>query len=68
MTPPARIQPSPGLHGYGVRWDHAARLYRVRNEVTGEWLRGPGGELAGFSLLSAATSAWRAFECHSRSV
>ncbi|MCG6495530.1 hypothetical protein [Kitasatospora sp. A2-31] len=68
MTPPARIQPPPGLHGYGVRWDRTARLYRVRNEVTGEWLCGPSGELLGFSALTAATSAWRTFECRRRSV
>ncbi|MEE1784139.1 hypothetical protein PUR71_14710 [Streptomyces sp. SP17BM10] len=55
------------LHGYGVRWDPEARCYRVRNEVTGEWLRsGSSGELASFTSFCAAFSAWRVFEVHRR--
>ncbi|MER8102865.1 hypothetical protein [Kitasatospora sp. NPDC094016] len=56
----------PRLHGYGVRWDTGARLYRVRNEVTREWLRQPDGELGGFGSFSEAWSAWRVFEVHKR--
>ncbi|MEV7777649.1 hypothetical protein [Kitasatospora sp. NPDC088351] len=52
------------LHGYGVRWDREARLYRVRNELTGEWLRGSDGALCGFSSFSVAEKAWRGFESH----
>ncbi|MFJ7275628.1 hypothetical protein [Kitasatospora sp. NPDC098663] len=54
------------LHGYGVRWDTGARCYRVRNELTGEWLRQPDGELGGFGSFSEAWSAWRVFEVHKR--
>ncbi|MGW2254582.1 hypothetical protein ACWCXH_30980 [Kitasatospora sp. NPDC001660] len=54
-------------HGYGVRWDPHARRYRVRNEITGEWLRsGSSGELASFTSFHAAFSAWRQFEVHPR--
>ncbi|MER7757584.1 hypothetical protein [Kitasatospora sp. NPDC097643] len=56
----------PRLHGYGVRFDPAARLYRVRNEITGEWLRQDCGELTGFGSFSDAYSAWRVFEVHKR--
>ncbi|MBV6702111.1 hypothetical protein KV557_34255 [Kitasatospora aureofaciens] len=56
----------PELHGYGVRWDTDARCYRVRNEVTGEWLRSSSGELASFSSFCDAFSAWRGFEVHRR--
>ncbi|MFF1788932.1 hypothetical protein ACFVX9_21050 [Kitasatospora sp. NPDC058243] len=56
----------PRLHGYGVRWDTGARLYRVRNEVTGEWLRQPDGELSGFRSFSDAWGTWRVFEVHKR--
>ncbi|MFJ2188846.1 hypothetical protein ACIOJE_12955 [Kitasatospora sp. NPDC087861] len=56
----------PRLHGYGVRWDAEARCYRVRNEVTREWLSQPTGEPKGFSSFSVAYSAWRAFEVHKR--
>ncbi|MEV7779879.1 hypothetical protein [Kitasatospora sp. NPDC088351] len=52
------------LHGYGIRWDPAARLYRVRNEITGEWLRDGDGSLCGFSSFSVAEKAWRGFESH----
>ncbi|MFD0275044.1 hypothetical protein ACFVHB_14250 [Kitasatospora sp. NPDC127111] len=62
----ARVHPPTTLHGYGLRWDPAARVYRVRNELTGEWLRDPSGELAGFPTLSAAASAWRTFESRRR--
>ncbi|MEE1781742.1 hypothetical protein PUR71_02165 [Streptomyces sp. SP17BM10] len=55
------------LPGYGVRWDPDARCYRVRNEVTGEWLRSHStGELASFRSFCAAFSAWRVFEVHKR--
>ncbi|MFD0408390.1 hypothetical protein [Kitasatospora sp. NPDC127116] len=56
----------PRLHGYGVRWDTASDRYRVRNELTGEWLRGASGELAAFTFFGDAYSAWRAFEVHKR--
>ncbi|MFJ3220619.1 hypothetical protein ACIPLC_32440 [Kitasatospora sp. NPDC086801] len=56
----------PRLHGYGVRWDPEARCYRVRNEVTREWLRQPDGELSGFGSFSDAWSTWRVFEVHKR--
>ncbi|WP_049650883.1 hypothetical protein [Kitasatospora sp. MY 5-36] len=54
------------LHGYGVRWDTASDRYRVRNEITGEWLRRPGGEPAAFVFFGDAYSAWKAFEVHKR--
>ncbi|MFJ2810280.1 hypothetical protein [Kitasatospora sp. NPDC087271] len=54
------------LHGYGVRWDTETRLYRVRHELTGDWLRQPDGELGGFGSFSEAWSAWRVFEVHKR--
>ncbi|MFF2041131.1 hypothetical protein ACFVVX_11925 [Kitasatospora sp. NPDC058170] len=57
----ARV-PTPKLHGYGVRWDPGARLYRVRNERTGQWLHESCGALAGFSTYGAADAAWRRFE------
>ncbi|MFE5587915.1 hypothetical protein [Kitasatospora sp. NPDC056531] len=58
---------APRLHGYGVRWDTEARCYRVRNEMTGEWLRSAaGGELASFTFFSDAWSAWKVFEVHKR--
>ncbi|MEU1288211.1 hypothetical protein [Kitasatospora sp. NPDC005856] len=56
----------PRLHGYGVRWDAAADRYRVRNEITGEWLHSATGELAAFVFFGDAYSAWRAFEVHKR--
>ncbi|MFD5437847.1 hypothetical protein ACFWJ4_37565 [Kitasatospora sp. NPDC127067] len=56
----------PRLHGYGVRWDAEADRYRVRNELTGEWLRGATGELAAFTFFGDAYSAWRTFEVHKR--
>ncbi|MEV7783728.1 hypothetical protein [Kitasatospora sp. NPDC088351] len=52
------------MHGYGIRWDPAVRLYRVRNEITGEWLRDSSGSLSGFSSFSVAEKAWRGFESH----
>ncbi|MQS16767.1 hypothetical protein F7Q99_32415 [Streptomyces kaniharaensis] len=58
--------PAGRLHGYGVRWDSDARCYRVRNEITGEWLHTSPGELASFSSFCAAFSAWRGFEVHPR--
>ncbi|MER7765730.1 hypothetical protein [Kitasatospora sp. NPDC096140] len=54
------------LHGYGVRFDPDAQCYRVRNEISGEWLRQPTGELTGFTFFSDAYSAWRLFEVHKR--
>ncbi|AUY52769.1 hypothetical protein [Streptomyces sp. CB01881] len=63
-----RTQPTTKLHGYGVRWDPAARAYRVRNEMTGEWLLDSSGRLAGFSSFSAAEAAYRAFEPRRRAV
>ncbi|MEV7186610.1 hypothetical protein [Kitasatospora sp. NPDC093102] len=57
---------APRLHGYGVRWDTEADRYRVRNEMTGEWLRQPDGELVSFVFFGDAYSAWRAFEVHKR--
>ncbi|MFI2611186.1 hypothetical protein [Kitasatospora sp. NPDC018619] len=57
---------APRLHGYGVRWDPAAGCHRVRNETTGEWLRGPDGEPASFTFFGDAFSAWRRFEVHKR--
>ncbi|MFE2721162.1 hypothetical protein [Kitasatospora sp. NPDC059327] len=62
---PARV-PTAKLQGYGVRWDPGARCYRVRNELTGEWLRDSAGALAGFGSFSAADSAWHVFEPHRR--
>ncbi|WP_395298066.1 hypothetical protein ACF9IK_34925 [Kitasatospora hibisci] len=55
-------EPSTGLPGYGIRWDRAAGLYRVRNEHTGVWLRDDSGALQGFSSFTAADRAWRSFE------
>ncbi|AUY47681.1 hypothetical protein [Streptomyces sp. CB01881] len=62
----ARPDASTRLHGYGIRWDQAARLYRVRNEFTGAWLRDNSGALLGFSSFTAADRAWRSFEPHRR--
>ncbi|MFJ2775249.1 hypothetical protein [Kitasatospora sp. NPDC087315] len=62
--PPALGEPTTKLHGYGIRWDPAVRLYRVRNEITGEWLRDSSGSLSGFSSFSVAEKAWRGFESH----
>ncbi|MFI5645244.1 hypothetical protein [Kitasatospora sp. NPDC051705] len=56
----------PELHGYGVRWDPEERCYRVRNEMTGEWLCQDSGGLKGFSSFTDAWSAWRVFEMHKR--
>ncbi|WP_406204289.1 hypothetical protein OH807_28510 [Kitasatospora sp. NBC_01560] len=63
---PVRIDPVAKLPGYGVRWDAAERLYRVCDEVSGEWLCEASGELAGFSSFFAAESAYRAFGAHRR--
>ncbi|MFF7994980.1 hypothetical protein ACFZDG_35060 [Kitasatospora xanthocidica] len=57
---------TPRLHGYGVRFDPEVQRYRVRNEITGEWLRQPTGELASFTFFGDAYSAWRQFEVHPR--
>ncbi|MBD0676203.1 hypothetical protein [Streptomyces sp. CBMA156] len=57
---------APRLLGYGVRFDVEADRYRVRNELTGEWLRRPDGELATFVFFGDAYSAWRGFEVHKR--
>ncbi|MFH8383956.1 hypothetical protein ACH4E7_23920 [Kitasatospora sp. NPDC018058] len=55
------------LHGYGVLWDTGAQCYRVRNEMTREWLRTAAtGELAAFSSFDAAWGAWKVFEVHKR--
>ncbi|MFD8756693.1 hypothetical protein ACFV0O_37795 [Kitasatospora sp. NPDC059577] len=56
----------PRSHGYGVRLDPETRRYWVRNEMTGEWLREPGGDLKGFTFFGDAYSAWRVFEVHKR--
>ncbi|MER7583897.1 hypothetical protein [Kitasatospora sp. NPDC097691] len=56
----------PRLHGYGVRFDPGAQCYRVRNEITGEWLCRDSGELASFTFFGDAYSAWRLFEVHPR--
>ncbi|MFE4977136.1 hypothetical protein ACFRAR_34140 [Kitasatospora sp. NPDC056651] len=57
---------TPRLYGYGVRFDPEADRYRVRNELTGEFLRRPDGELAFFTFFGDAYSAWRQFEVHKR--
>ncbi|MFJ8623429.1 hypothetical protein ACIRD3_11355 [Kitasatospora sp. NPDC093550] len=57
---------APRLHGYGVRFDPDVQRYRVRNEMTGEWLRQTTGELASFTFFSDAYSAWKVFEVHPR--
>ncbi|MGW7446001.1 hypothetical protein [Kitasatospora sp. NPDC054795] len=57
---------APRLLGYGVRFDTRADRYRVRNEMTGEWLRQSTGELAFFTFFGDAYSAWRVFEAHKR--
>jgi hypothetical protein len=58
---------SPRLHGYGVLWDTQAQRYRVRNEMTGEWLRSTTtGELAAFTSFGDAWGAWKVFEVHKR--
>ncbi|MFJ9458396.1 hypothetical protein ACIRST_25320 [Kitasatospora sp. NPDC101447] len=55
------------LHGYGVRFDPDVQRYRVRNEITGEWLRcDVTGELASFTFFGDAYTAWRQFEVHPR--
>ncbi|MEU8925796.1 hypothetical protein AB0D10_33515 [Kitasatospora sp. NPDC048545] len=56
----------PRSHGYGVRLDPETRRFRVRNEMTGEWLREPGGEIASFTFFDDAYNAWRQFEVHKR--
>ncbi|MFI8461145.1 hypothetical protein [Kitasatospora sp. NPDC085464] len=57
----------PRSHGYGVRFDPDAQRYRVRNEITGEWLRSDAtGELASFTFFGDAYTAWRLFEVHPR--
>ncbi|MEV7599010.1 hypothetical protein AB0O91_16655 [Kitasatospora sp. NPDC089797] len=57
----------PRLHGYGVLWDTGDRCYRVRNEMTDEWLLDAAtGERARYSSFNAAFSAWRCFEIHKR--
>ncbi len=53
-------------HGYGVRFDPKAQRYRVRNEITGDWLREPTGELKEFTFFGDAYSAWKVFEVHKR--
>ncbi|MGW6915212.1 hypothetical protein ACWGB8_15560 [Kitasatospora sp. NPDC054939] len=62
MTLPDRRQHRRRLPGYGVRWDADARLLRVCNELTGEWLRDPDGGLAGFTSFTKADIAWRSFQ------
>ncbi|GHF92645.1 hypothetical protein GCM10018790_81990 [Kitasatospora xanthocidica] len=57
---------TPRLHGYGVRFDPEVQRYRVRNEITGEWLRQDSGELALFTFFGDAYSAWQVFEVHPR--
>ncbi|GHF82039.1 hypothetical protein [Kitasatospora xanthocidica] len=56
----------PRLLGYGVRFDPDSQRYRVRNEITGEWMLQDSGELATFTFFTDAYSAWRQFEVHPR--
>ncbi|MBV6696041.1 hypothetical protein [Kitasatospora aureofaciens] len=46
-------------HGYGIRWDPAARCYRVRDEPAGTWLRDGDGAIRAFVRFDAANSEWR---------
>ncbi|MGW6913874.1 hypothetical protein ACWGB8_08645 [Kitasatospora sp. NPDC054939] len=57
MAPPPTTS-----YGYGVRFDPGAGVYRVRNELTGEWKREPDGSLAGWTSFLRADSAWRSFQ------
>ncbi|MFD8784582.1 hypothetical protein [Kitasatospora sp. NPDC059599] len=56
----------PRSHGYGVRLDPESRRYRVRNEITGEWLCEASGEPVSFTFFDDAYDAWRVFEVHKR--
>ncbi|MFI8460570.1 hypothetical protein [Kitasatospora sp. NPDC085464] len=49
-----------------MRFDPGAQCYRVRNEITGEWLHRDSGELASFTFFGDAYTAWRQFEVHPR--
>ncbi|MGW4891811.1 hypothetical protein ACWEQL_06030 [Kitasatospora sp. NPDC004240] len=67
-TPPRDDDPPTHTHGYGVRFEPAARLYRVRNELTGEWKRDADGVLCGWTSFLKADAAWRAFQPRSSEV
>ncbi|MFD7578691.1 hypothetical protein [Kitasatospora sp. NPDC059803] len=45
-------------HGYGIRWDPAARCYHVRDEQGGEWLRDGDGTIRAFVRFEAANGEW----------
>lgn len=59
---PMSDDPPSDSYGYGVRLAPGARVYRVRNELTGEWLREADGTLAGFTSFLKADAAWRSFQ------
>jgi hypothetical protein len=45
-------------HGYGIRWDPAAQVHRVRDEVAGEWLRDGDGLIRAFVRFDDAYGEW----------
>lgn len=55
-----------GLPGYGVRWDDRKRIWRVRNELTGQWRLTEGGSVDGWRDFEAANAAHRQHQPPSR--
>jgi hypothetical protein len=48
-----------GLPGDGVRWDDEAQVWRVRNELTGQWKLTAGGSVEGWRDFQEALAVWR---------
>jgi hypothetical protein len=55
-----------GLPGYGVRWDNQGNVYRVRNELTGEWKLTAGGSVDGWRDFEEANAVHRLHQPPSR--
>jgi hypothetical protein len=61
-----RLREGDGLEGYGVRWDRLGRVWRVRNELTGQWALSRPGWARGLRDFEAANAVHRQHQPPSR--